>query len=174
MALSVYNLVQPAVVVRDIDQGVDRVYELFRAVPSERNTRPEFVNAVYAFPGYTYLEVLDGLNPAHTRTRFLDDWGPGLYMLCTDLANDEPAEIERDLAAANIRVVAPGRQTANITAGWHLHPRDAGSILVLHAVKKDRTDNRLGRPPRRRLRRREQPHRRAAPWRHRPHGRPGR
>lgn len=140
-ALNAYSLVQPAVAVRELDVAVDRMHELFLAVPSERNDTREFANAVYAFGNNTYLELLDGRYEGHTRMRFLEQFGPGLYMLCVDIAPAEPAAIEAELAAAGVRVVQKGRETANIPAGWHLHPRDAGGILVLHALKKDLADN---------------------------------
>lgn len=140
--IRVHSLVQPAVVVDDLDAASDRVFELFRAAPSERNDSETFRNAVYAFGNDTYLELLDGMHEGHTRMKFLRNFGPGLYMLCVDVGNDDPEEVASDLDRLGIRVVAPGRETVNIVRGWHLHPRDAGGILVLLALKKDKTDNR--------------------------------
>jgi hypothetical protein len=139
--LAAHALVQPAVVVHDLDAGVDRMHELFLAVPSERNDTREFANAVYAFGNNTYLELLDGRYEEHTRARFLRQFGAGMYMFCIDIERAEPAAVEAELERAGVRVVAPGRATENITAGWHLHPRDCGGLLVLHAMKRDLTDN---------------------------------
>lgn len=141
MTILAYSLVQPAVVVHDLDAAGDRMFALFKAVPSEKNNSDAFRNAVYAFDNWTYLEVLDGMHEGHTRGRFLEQFGPGMYMLCVDLANTDPDEVDSGLETHGVRVVAPGRQTENVQRGWHLHPRDAGNILTLITVKKDRTDN---------------------------------
>jgi hypothetical protein len=141
MPIAVHSLLQPAIIVRNLDAGVDRIYELFKAVPSEKNNRPDFFNAVYAFGNDTYLEVLDGAHEGHTRMRFLNQFGPGLYMLCVDLAETDPAAVDAELKRLGIRVVAPGRRTDVVTAGWHLHPADAGNILVLHSIRTDHHDN---------------------------------
>ena len=137
-AIRIHSLVQPALTVRDLPEAVDRVHALLAAVPSEQNA---WGNAVYAFGNTTFLELLGPVNESHTRWRFLRDFGPGLYMFCVDLANGDRREVDDELARLGKRVVAPGRETANITAGWHIHPRDACNLLMLFALKRDPTDN---------------------------------
>ena len=130
-AIRIHSLVQPALTVRDLPEAVDRMHALLGAVPSEQNA---WGNAVYAFGNTTFLELLGPVNESHTRWRFLRDFGPGLYMLCVDLANRDRREVDEELARLGKRVVAPGRETANITVGWHIHPRDACNLLMLFAL----------------------------------------
>ena len=145
-AIRGYSLVQPAVIVRDLDTGVDRMHELFGAVPSERNDdHSVFANAVYAFGNNTHLELLDGMHESHTRWRFLERRGPGLYMLCVDLTNeqvDRPADVEEEITRHKKRIVQKDTVTENIVNGWHLHPHDTGNLLILLALKRDTADNR--------------------------------
>ena len=63
--LAAYSICQPAVVVADVDEAIDRVHALFGAVPSERvmgasEAADESAagNAVYAFEDTTFLELL--------------------------------------------------------------------------------------------------------------------
>ena len=153
--LSPYSISQPAVVVADVDQAIDRIHALFGAVPSERlmganegngkvPAESAAGNAVYAFEDTTFLELLGPVAEGHTRCRFLRRFGPGYYMFCADLENADPQEVADELERLQVRVVAGGvsQRSARVRASFHLHPKDAGGTLVLLAVKEDLNDNR--------------------------------
>ncbi len=155
--LSPYSISQPAVVVADVDEAVDRVHELLGAVPSERLMGANEVdqsgrvqdasaarNAVYAFADTTFLELLGPVEEGHTRWRFLQRFGPGYYMFCADLENESPQEVADELERLGVRVVAggPGPRRGRVKASFHLHPHDACGMLMLLAIKQDLHDNR--------------------------------
>jgi hypothetical protein len=140
-AYRAYSLVQPAIIVHEIDDAVDRLHALLGAVPSTKTNRPDFVNAVYTFANTTHLEVLDGMYDGHTRSRFLQRFGPGLYMLCVDLAPVSRKEVEAELARLGKRVVQEDHDRGNIVSEWHIHPHDTANLLVLIAIKADLRNN---------------------------------
>ena len=137
-----YSLAQPALAVANLDVAVDRMHDLLGAVPSERLLGR---NAVYAFENETFLELLGPVNEQHTRWRFLKNFGPGLYMFCVDLQNEDLDEVEAELHRQGKRIVDGGRDRydGNVRAGWHIHPHDACNLLMLLAVKADLRDNGL-------------------------------
>jgi hypothetical protein len=140
--LAVYSIAQPALVVDDLEVAVDRMHDLFGAVPSERLPGR---NAVYAFENETFLELLGPVEEGHTRWRFLRRFGPGYYMFCADLENTDLDEVEGELARLGKRVVDGGRRKyeGNVLAGYHIHPRDACGMIMLLTVKSDRRENGL-------------------------------
>src|SRR5262245_18000092 len=140
--LSVYSISQPALVVEDLEVAVDRMHDLFGAVPSERLLGR---NAVYAFENETFLELLGPVDEGHTRWRFLRKFGPGYYMFCADLANTDLDEVEAELARLGKRIVDGGRHRyeGNVRAGYLIHPQDAGGKIMLLTVMADRRENGL-------------------------------
>jgi hypothetical protein len=140
--LSVYSISQPALVVDGLEVAVDRMHDLFGAVPSERLLGR---NAVYAFENETFLELLGPVDEGHTRWRFLRRFGPGYYMFCADLENTDPGEVEAELARLGKRIVDGGRDRyeGNVRAGYHIHPHDAGGMIMLLTIKDDRRENGL-------------------------------
>ncbi len=135
--LTAYSLEQPALVVADLDAATDRMHALFGALPSERI--PKY-NAVYPFGANTYLELLGPFEPGHTRARFLARNGPGFYMICATLENQDVEEVEAQIKRSGKRIVR-SMVHHNVRKTWHIHPHDAPGMLVLLAVKTDVLDN---------------------------------
>jgi hypothetical protein len=118
--------------------------DLFAAVPTDREFGVEDAKehgTVFAFDNNTYFEVLDPLDEGHTRFRFLTRNGPGAYMVSCALDNEEWQPVGASLRAAGIRVVIEGPFGENHVYRWHMHPKDAGGLLVLSSIMKDRNDN---------------------------------
>lgn len=139
-----HSIVQTAVVVRSRDEGVARVADLFAAVPVDLEGGPEsgkVKGTVFAFNNRTNLEVLDPLEPDHTRHRFLDRNGPGAYMLSCALQNDVWQTVGASFREKGVRSVLEGPFGEKHLYRWHLHPKDAGGLLILTSVMKDRNDN---------------------------------
>jgi len=141
--LQVEHVIQPAILCRDIDRTMDFLHTLLGIFPSERvdikNTGVN--NAVYAFGGMTFLELIEPYDPGCAAMRLLERFGEGWHMLTVDLVPAPPEAIERRLAEANVRVVRHNR-TPHVQGIWHLHPRDTGGVLLAMAVRADRDDNR--------------------------------
>jgi hypothetical protein len=135
--LSVFSAEQLVVAVPEIEAGCDRMHELFAALPSER--LPGF-NAVYAFRSNTFLELLQPRDPSDPRARFLARNGPGFYMICATLHQRNADEITGELERLGKNVV---RSLAhkNVLKTWHIHPKDAGGLLVMLAARVELTDN---------------------------------
>jgi hypothetical protein len=135
--LRAYSIEQPALAVADLDLACDRMHALFGALPSER--MPDY-NAVYAFGNNTHLELLGPVSEEHTRARFVRRNGPGFYMICATLENQDVAGVGDTLARLGKRVVR-SMEHRNVRKTWHIHPHDAGGLLILLAVRTDLDDN---------------------------------
>lgn len=135
--LRAFSLEQPALAVADLDEACDRMHALFGALPSER--MPDY-NAVYAFGNHTFLELLGPVNEEHTRARFVRRNGPGFYMICATLENQDVAAVSAELERIGKRVVR-SKEHRNVRKTWHIHPHDAAGLLVLLDVRTELTDN---------------------------------
>ena len=141
-AIRVEHVLQPAILVRDLEATLDRLHALFGMYPSER-VRIRFAgvnNAVYALGGQTFLELIEPFDPESSAARLLARTGEGWHMLSVDLAPVEKDTVERYLAEVGVRVVHRG-SSKGVDAGWHLHPRDTGGVLLLLARRTDRDEN---------------------------------
>lgn len=139
-----HSIVQTAVVTRSRAEGVARMADLFAAVPIDLPGGPEEGKengTVFAFNNRTNMEVLDPMDENHTRHRFLARSGPGAYMLSCSLQNEEWQGVSESLRAAGIRTVVEGPFGVKHLYRWHLHPKDAGGLLILTSIMSDREDN---------------------------------
>lgn len=139
-----HSIVQIAVVTGSRTEGVARMADLFAAVPVDLEGGPEqgkVHGTVFAFNNRTNMEILDPLGEDHTRHRFLRRNGPGAYMLSCSLQNEDWEEVRESFKRAGVRSVLEGPFGAKHLYRWHLHPKDAGGILILTSVMKDREDN---------------------------------
>jgi hypothetical protein len=142
--ITTHSILQTAVVTQSRAIGMARMADIFAAVPTDRPGGVEDAKhhgTVFAFNNNTYFEVLDPLAPGHTRQRFLTRNGPGAYMLSCALENSEVAPVSAALQAAGVRAVIEGPFGENHVYRWHMHPKDAGGLLVLSSIMKDRRDN---------------------------------
>jgi len=139
-----HSIIQTAVVTRSRAEGVARVADLFAAVPVDLPDGPEggkVKGTVFAFRNNSNLEVLDPLEPDHTRHRFLDRHGPGAYMLSCSLQNTDWQAVGDSFRETGVRSVLEGPFGVKHRYRWHLHPKDAGGLLILTSVMQDRDDN---------------------------------
>ena len=135
-------MLQPALLVRSLDATLDRLQALFGMYPSER-VRIRFAgvdNAVYALGDQTFLELIEPYVPESSAGKLLARTGEGWHMLSVDLEPVEKETVESYLAGAGVRVVHRG-SSKGVDAGWHLHPRDTGGVLLLLARRTDRDEN---------------------------------
>ena len=140
--IRVEHVLQPALLVRSLDATLDRLQALFGMYPSER-VRIRFAgvdNAVYALGDQTFLELIEPYVPESSAGKLLARTGEGWHMLSVDLQPVEKEAVERYLADQGVRVVHRG-SSRGVDAGWHLHPRDTGGILLLLARRTDRDEN---------------------------------
>lgn len=136
------HVIQPALLCRNIDATMDRLHALFGCYPSERvDIKDTGVNnAVYAFGGFTFLELIEPYDPASAAMRLLERSGEGFHMVAVDLMDAEPADVDAALEENEFRVVRRNR-TSRIKGAWHLHPRDTHGVLMALDIKVDPDDN---------------------------------
>lgn len=140
--IRVEHVLQPALLVRSLDATLDRLQALFGMYPSER-VRIRFAgvdNAVYALGDQTFLELIEPYEPESSAGKLLARTGEGWHMLSVDLQPVGKDTVESWLAGAGVRVVHRG-SSKGVDAGWHLHPRDTGGVLLLLARRTDRDEN---------------------------------
>ncbi|MBV1688873.1 hypothetical protein KRR38_14625 [Novosphingobium sp. G106] len=143
-AVRTFSIIQTAVVTHSRSEGVARVADLFAAVPVDLeggSDAGKVKGTVIAFANGTNFEVLDPLEENHTRYRFLRRNGPGAYMLSCSLENEDWKAVGESFAAHGVRAVVEGPFGQKHLYRWHLHPKDAGGLLILTSVMKDRDDN---------------------------------
>jgi methylmalonyl-CoA/ethylmalonyl-CoA epimerase len=140
--IKVEHILQPAILCRDIDATMDLLHALLGIYPSERvdivNTGVN--NAVYAFAGQTFLELIEPYDPGCAAMRLLDRHGEGWHMVSVDLVEMLVEEVARDLADAGVRVVREN-ENRHVRHIWHLHPRDTCGVLLAMALRTDREEN---------------------------------
>ena len=139
-----HSIVQTAVVTRSRAEGVARMADLFAAVPIDLPGGPDEGaenGTVFAFNNRTHMEILDPMDENHTRHRFLQRNGPGAYMLSCSLQNEDWQQVRESLREDGIRTVVEGPFGQKHLYRWHLHPKDAGGLLILTSVMVDREDN---------------------------------
>jgi len=107
---------------------------IFRALlgenPAGRETVPsEGVEVAFFGEGTGRVELLEGLDPESSVSRFVQRRGPGLHHVCFQVP-DLPSAIAA-LAESGIRPLPPGiRRGAGETDVAFFHPRDCGGVLV--------------------------------------------
>ncbi|MCC7365121.1 MAG: VOC family protein [Dehalococcoidia bacterium] len=142
--MQVDRIVQFSPLVRDMDEALDGVHALLGAFPSRRNRLgPTGVDlAIIPFGDETFLELVAPFEAGSAGARLLQRTGPGWFMINVDLRDDQlVADIDREVRATGARVVA-GHVDANGHAGtWHIHPQDAGGVLLALYVREDRPDH---------------------------------
>jgi methylmalonyl-CoA/ethylmalonyl-CoA epimerase len=141
-SLTVEHVLQPALLCREIDRTMDFLHGLLGIYPSERvdikNTGVN--NAVYAFEGQTFLELIEPYDADCPAMRLLNRHGEGWHMLTVDLVDGAPEAAARGLEAAGVRVVREN-STRQVKHIWHLHPRDTHGVLLAVALRADHDDN---------------------------------
>jgi catechol 2,3-dioxygenase-like lactoylglutathione lyase family enzyme len=140
--LTVEHVIQPAWLIKSMDQTMDLLQALLGAYPSERvdikNTGVN--NAVYAFEEMTFLELIEPYEPGCSALRLLERAGEGWHMISMDLVEQPNETVEALLDQAKVRVVRRNK-TAFIKGAWHLHPRDTEGVLLNLAMRADPNDN---------------------------------
>jgi len=140
--LTVEHVLQPALLCRDLDRTMDFLHGLLGIYPSERVdiTTAGVHNAVYAFDGQTFLELIAPYDPDCAAMRLLHRYGEGWHMLSVDLVDMPVDAAARAIAATGVRVVRENATPA-VKHAWHLHPKDAGGVLLNLALRADHDDN---------------------------------
>ena len=106
----------------------------FRALlgenPAGRETVPsEGVEVVFFGEGTGRVELIEGLDPDSSVSRFVERNGPGLHHVCFQVA-DLPSAVTV-LAESGILPLPPGiRRGAGGVDVAFFHPRDCGGVLV--------------------------------------------
>jgi methylmalonyl-CoA/ethylmalonyl-CoA epimerase len=118
-----------AVIVRDIDQTLERYRLIFGILPGERTMVPDQDVEVAFLPlGGTQLELIRPTSPTSGAGRFLERRGEGLHHVAF-LVEDVRAELKR-LSDEGVELI----DTEPRRGGRHLiafvHPRATGGILV--------------------------------------------
>lgn len=144
MGVRLQHLLQPAPLVRDMDEAMDHCQALFGIYPSERvHITPSGVdNAVYAFEGETFLELICPYDDDDAAGRLLARRGAGWHMVSFDTTPEQAPTVDTDLKAAGVRVVRRNVHPEGIKA-WHMHPRDVAGALALVADRSKLGDNSL-------------------------------
>lgn len=140
--MKIEHILQPAILCRDIDRTMDFLHALLGAYPSERIEIPYagVRNAVYAFENMTFLELIEPYDPKASAMRLLERNGEGWHMLSVDVEDESPEKVDERLKALGTRVVHKSA-TEHVKGEWHLHPRDAGGVLLLLAMRNDFGEN---------------------------------
>jgi len=117
------DIVELSVVVRDLDEAVERYTRLFGLSVHRREESKEFgfVNAILP-TGIGHIELLQPTDPDKAVGRFLAKHGEGVYLVGFECA-DIPASVEH-LRAQGARV---DHRRPDIA--W-VHPREANGLLV--------------------------------------------
>ncbi len=117
------DVIELSVVVRDLDEAVERFTRLFGLTVHRRGESEEFgfKNAILPL-GAGHIELLQPTDPAKAVGRFLARHGEGVYLVGFE-TGDIPGAVGR-LRAGGARVDARGEDIA-----W-VHPRDAHGLFV--------------------------------------------
>jgi len=117
------DVIELSVVVRDLDEAVERFTRLFGLTVHRRGESEEFgfKNAILPL-GAGHIELLQPTDPAKAVGRFLARHGEGVYLVGFE-TGDIPGAVDR-LRAGGARVDARGEDIA-----W-VHPRDAHGLFV--------------------------------------------
>lgn len=117
------DVVELSVVVRDLDEAVERFSRLFRLKVHRREAseRFGFKNAILP-TGIGHIELLQPTDPDKAVGRFLARRGEGVYLVGFECA-DIPGAVAT-LRADGVRVDSPRPDIA-----W-VHPRDAHGLFV--------------------------------------------
>lgn len=140
--LRIEHILQPAILCRDLDRTMDLLHAMLGIYPSERVSIPYagVRNAVYAFNDMTFLELIEPYDEKSSAARLLERNGEGWHMLSVDLVDASPDEVDRRLAELNVHVVHKS-SSEHVKAEWHLHPRDAGGVLLLLALRNNHDES---------------------------------
>lgn len=138
------RIVQFSPLVRDLDTTLDAVHTFLGAFPSRRNkldvTGVDI--AIYPFGDETFMELIAPYDPSMAPARLLNRTGEGWFMLNADIVDDQPVEeIDREIRATGVRVARGGVHEDGKSGAWHLHPQDAGGVLLALYVRQDRPDH---------------------------------
>jgi len=117
------DVVELSVVVRDLDEAVERYTRLFGLKVHRRGESKDFgfKNAILP-TGIGHIELLQPTDPAKPIARFLERHGEGVYLVGFE-CRDIPGAVSR-LRAAGARVDSPREDIA-----W-VHPREAHGLFV--------------------------------------------
>jgi methylmalonyl-CoA/ethylmalonyl-CoA epimerase len=117
------DVVELSVVVRNLDEAVERFRRLFGLEVHRRGASEEFgfKNAILP-TGIGHIEFLEPTDPAKPVGRFLEKHGEGVYLVGFE-CKDVPGAVAR-LRADGVRVDSPREDIA-----W-IHPRETHGLFV--------------------------------------------
>jgi catechol 2,3-dioxygenase-like lactoylglutathione lyase family enzyme len=117
------NVVEVSVVVRDLDEAVERFTRLFGLKEHRRGVSEQFGFRNAILPtGIGHIELMEPTDPTKAVGRFLATHGEGVYLVgfeCTDV----PGAVAR-LRAGGVRV-----DSARDDIAW-IHPRETHGLFV--------------------------------------------
>jgi methylmalonyl-CoA/ethylmalonyl-CoA epimerase len=132
-----------AIAVDDLDSAIKRYTRLLGTEPEQITTSGDFDVRVAIFStGRVKIELLEGIGPESTVTRFVERRGPGLHHLCftVDDLKETLADLERD----GIEIIGGGD---DIGAEGHpvafVHPGSTGGVLLEFIEAADAADHGL-------------------------------
>ena len=117
------DVVELCVVVRDLDEAIDRFTKVFGLHVHRRGESAEFgfKNAILP-TGIGHIELLQPTDPTKAVGRFLEKHGEGVYLVGFE-NKDVPGAVAR-LRGQGVKVTSPRPDLA-----W-VHPREAHGLFV--------------------------------------------
>jgi hypothetical protein len=142
-ASRIRHVLQPAPLVRELDEAMDYLHGLFGIYPSERIRIPGagVDNAVYPLGAETFLELIAPYEASSSAGKLLERRGPGWHMCSFDIDPAGTSEVDGVLKDRGVRVVE--HNSFDAVEAWHLHPKDVGGALTLLAARRSLDDNAL-------------------------------
>ena len=117
------DVVELSVVVRNLDEAVERFTKLFGLTVHHRGESKQFgfKNAILP-TGIGHIELMEPTDPTKAVGKFLDKHGEGVYLVGFE-CKDIPGAVAR-LKAGGVRVDSPRQDLA-----W-VHPRETHGLFV--------------------------------------------
>lgn len=138
------QITQFSPLVASMDESLDTLHDVLGTFPSRRNRLDEtgVDLAITPFPNETFLELIAPFDADSAAHRLVTTRGPGWFMLNVDVDDADTVEdIDAEIRESGVRVVAGGVDAEHRAGSWHIHPRDAGGVLLALYVRRDRPDH---------------------------------
>ncbi len=119
-----------AIAVDDLERAIERYTGLLGTEPEQITASSDFdVRAAIFRSGTVKIELLEGVGPESTVTRFIEKNGPGLHHLCFSV--DDLKGTLADLSRDGIEIIGEGD---DIGVEGHpvafVHPASTGGVLI--------------------------------------------
>lgn len=136
---AIEHITQPAILVANLDEGMDWLHAAFGIYPSERMriTNAGIDNAVYPFRNLANLELIYPYKPESAAGRLLQRTGPGWHMLTVDLVKAPFEKLTTAADSIGLRIVA---RAAGPNPSWQFHPKDTHGVLFYTSDRDDHDD----------------------------------